>query len=389
MTTSRIGVGLISVGWMGRLHTRGYRGICEFFPELDVDVDLVVAADPVESSARYAVDRLGYRSAASDYRDVLANPDVDVVSICSPNFLHHEIAVAAAKAGKHFWIEKPMGRSLAESQAIASAAAEAGVKTAVGFNYRHVPSLQHARDLVRSGALGRINSVRAAFLADYAADPDTALSWRFIQAQSGPGVLSDLMSHAVDLAQYIVGPVSEVTALTEIFIKERPLPATQGAVAFAKGGTEGPRGTVETDDYAALLARFAEGAVGTIEASRAHVGPHAEYTIEIYGTEGSVRWNFHYMNELQLAMRQEAGYRTVRAAPGQGEFGRFQPGIGLSMGFDDLKTIEAYQFVRSVIEDTQIAPSAEEGRSAIAVVQAALDSVSSGRWEKVAGPVRP
>lgn len=384
MAKKRIGVGLISAGWMGRLHTRGYRGIKEFFPELDVEIDLVMVADPVASSAQYAVDRLGYRSATSDYNDILNNPEIDVVSICSPNFLHREIAVAAAKAGKPFWIEKPMGRSLAESTEIAQAAADAGVATSVGFNYRHVPSIQHARELVKSGALGRINSVRAAFLADYASDPDTALSWRFIREHSGPGVLADLISHAVDLAQYIVGPVTEVTALTETFIKERPLPSQDGAQAFAKGGS-GPRGTVETDDYAALLTRFRDGAVGTIEASRAHVGPHAEYTLEIYGTEGSVRWNFHDMNELQIATRNELGYRTARAAPGHGEFARFQPGVGLSMGFDDLKTIEAYQFVRSVVEGVQYAPSAEEGRQAIAVVKAAEDSMESGSWVKIAG----
>lgn len=388
MAKQRIGVGLISVGWMGRLHTRGLRAIREFFPELEVEIDLVVAADPVEASARYAVERLGYRRHTADWRDVLADPQVDVVSICSPNFLHRQIAVAAAEAGKHFWIEKPMGRSLAETQEIAEAAARAGVATAVGFNYRHVPSIQHARDLIHSGALGRINSLRAAFLADYASDPDNPLTWRFIRERSGPGVLADLMSHAVDLAQYLVGPISEVTALTETFIRERPLPTAEGVNAFTKTGTTGARGKVENDDYAALLARFDNGVVGTIESCRAAIGPHAEYTIEVYGSEGSVRWDFHRMNELQVARRSEPGYRIVRAAPGQGEFGRFQPGVGLSIGFDDLKTIEAWQFIRSVIEGQPIAPSAEEGRSAIAVLQAALDSSASAGWAKVPGRKR-
>ena len=381
----KIGVGLISVGWMGRLHSRAYRAVHEHFPELNVDPVLVIAADPVQSSAAEAVSRLGYREATADYREVLAHPDVNVVSICAPNFLHLEFAEAAAAAGKPFWIEKPMGRNLVESSAIAHAAHAAGVVTAVGFNYRHAPTLEYARDLIRSGDLGRVTNLRVSLLADYSSDPDGALTWRFERERAGSGVLGDLLAHGVDLAHYLAGRISEVTAMTRTFITTRPLPSGVGASHFSKGDATGARGAVQNEDYAAVLARFENGAIGTFESSRVAVGPHAEYVVEVYGTLGSLRWDFQRMNELQVAtVAGGSGYRTLFAAPGFGEFARFQPGAGTGMGFDDLKTIEAYQFLRSVVENEQLAPSVADGNAAAAVIQAAEDGAASGAWQRVA-----
>ncbi|MFQ9338797.1 MAG: Gfo/Idh/MocA family protein, partial [Varibaculum sp.] len=152
----KIGVGVISLGWMGRLHTRSYKAMAERFPELGAEVRLVVACDPIAETQELATKALGFEKAVADYREVLSDPEVDVVSICSPNFLHREIAVAAAEAGKPFWIEKPMGVSATESRQIAEAAAKAGVNTAVGFNYRHTPAVEQARELIAQGKLGRI-----------------------------------------------------------------------------------------------------------------------------------------------------------------------------------------------------------------------------------------
>src|SRR6185312_7792905 len=179
------GVGVISIGWMGRLHSRAYLAARQHFPELPVRAELVVAADPDAATRALATEVLGFREAVSDYREVLANPAVDVVSICSPNFLHREIALAAIEAGKPIWIEKPMGRSAAESAQIAQAAASRGLVTAVGFNYRHAPAIAKARELVADGVIGTITNVRASFLADYSADPAGALTWRFQQERAG------------------------------------------------------------------------------------------------------------------------------------------------------------------------------------------------------------
>lgn len=380
---SHIGVGLVSIGWMGRLHSRAYLATRSHFPDVASRARLVVAADPDPGARDHASDVLGYGATTADACEVFANPDVDVVSICSPNFLHAELAHAAIAAGKPFWIEKPMGRSADESRGIAEAAASAGLVSAVGFNYRHAPAIAHARALVRAGALGRVTNVRVSLLADYSADPAGALTWRFDRARAGSGVLGDLLSHGADLAQYVLGDrVASTVAMTGTFIPERPLPTAGAASHFSRGVEGGPTGPVENEDYAALMVRFEGGAIGVLDSSRVAIGPRAEYGIEVYGTEGSVRWSFQRMNELQIA-DDTSGYRTVMMAPGMGEFGRFQPGAGTGMGFDDLKTIEASLFLRSVADGRQIAPSAGDAWAASEIVDAALRSEQSRTWEDV------
>ncbi len=361
-----IGVGLISVGVMGRLHARSYLQSRQFFPELPQRAELVIAAEPDPAGRAHATEALGFRETTTDYRELLAHPDVDVVSICSPPFLHHEIALATVEAGKHFWIEKPMGRNARESREIAEAAAAAGLCTAVGFNYRHAPAVAEARRLIRSGALGRITNLQIRMITSYASDPNQGFTWRYEQAQAGSGALGDVLSHAFDLAQFLVAPITSVNAVTERFIRQRPLPG---------GGAR----EVENEDYAALLARFDGGAVGVLETTRVAVGPHAEYIIEVYGTEGSLRWNFDRMNQLEVA-DDGSGYRTVMTPTSFGEFARFQPNAGPGIGFNDLKTIEAALFLRSVAEGKQFAPSAADGWSASELVDVSIRSAESGQW---------
>jgi predicted dehydrogenase len=381
---ARLGVGLISVGWMGRLHSRAYRALPDHFPELGVRPDLVVAADPVPAARDQAVERLGYARAVADYHEVLADPAVDVVSICSPNFLHAEMAIAAAEAGKPFWIEKPMGRYASDSRRIHDAVQRAGVITSVGFNYRHAPAIERMRDLVRSGRIGRITNVRGSLLADYSSDPLAPRTWRFERDRAGSGVLGDLLSHGLDLAQYVVGRIGSVSALAETFVRERPEPAS-GIVDRTAAGTGALR-PVENEDYAALLFRFDGGAVGTMDSSRIMRGPRAEYTLEVYGTTGSIRWDFQRMNELQVCLdgSDAYGYTTVYVSPGDGEFARFQPGGGTGMGYDDLKTIEAAQFALGVLRGEQLAPSVADGLATAQIVEAAEASLDDGAWHDVA-----
>ncbi len=389
-TARRIGVGLISAGWMGTVHSRGYLGAREKYPDLAVAPELAVVADSSETAARRAVDRLGYRRWTTDYREVLADPEVDVVSICAPNYLHREFALAAAAAGKPFWIEKPMGVSLADSTAIAEAAEAAGLVTCVGFNYRHAPAVEEARRLVRSGALGTITNVRCRLDADYSSDPDGPRTWRFLKDKAGTGVLGDLLSHGIDLVQYLAGAIHEVTCLTQTFIAHRPQAAEGGIghqVAVVAGAQQLP---VENEDYAAIIARLDSGAVATLESSRIAVGPRCEYRFAVYGTQGSLVWDFERMNELQVCLGRTAGtygYTRVLTEPGHGDFGRFQPGAGMGLSFDDLKTIEAYQFLRSVVSGQQLASSVADGLSAASVVDAATRSAADGTWHTVAAPV--
>jgi predicted dehydrogenase len=383
------GVGLISVGWMGRLHSRAYQALPLVYPELKIRPRLVHAADTAADRASYARDILGYERASTDYRAVLADPEVDVVSICAPNMLHREIGVAAARAGKPFWIEKPVGRDAAETAEVAAAAQAADLVTSIGYNYRHVPAVERARELIAAGQLGRITNVRAVFFNSYAAEPNGALSWRFRRGEAGSGALGDLLSHVIDLVQYVVAPITEVTSLLSTVYAQRPILPMGSADHFAVI-ENGELGEVENDDYAAALVRFAgaqaPGAVGTLEASRVSVGPQCGLGFEIYGTDGSAIWNFEQMNELRLCLGRSGpahGYTTVLGHPGMGDYGRFQPGPGHSMGYDDLKVIEAKKFLVAVAHGEQRNSTIQEAHADAEVITAVAVSARDGAWHKV------
>jgi predicted dehydrogenase len=372
---TRPGVGLISVGWMGKLHTRAYQAVPQVYPELKIRPRLVHAADTAADRTDYAREILGYARAGTDYRDVLADPDVDVVSICAPNMLHREIGVAAARAGKPFWIEKPVGRDAGETAEVAAAARAVGVTTSIGYNYRHVPAVERVRELIAAG-------------------PNGALSWRFLREEAGAGALGDLLSHVVDLMQYVVAPITEVSSLLSTVYAQRPILPMGSGTHFAVI-ENGEMGDVENDDYVAALVRFAAsshaaGTVGTLEASRVSVGPQCSLGFEIYGTEGSAVWNFEQMNELRLCLGRggssnpDHGYTTILGNASLGDYGRFQPGPGNSMSYDDLKVIEARKFLVAVGGGEQRNSTIEEAHADAEVIAATAASARDGAWHKVA-----
>lgn len=381
-----IGIGVISLGWMGRLHASSYQRIASRFPELGLRPRLVVAADPLVANQRAAVEQFGFERAAASIDEVLADPEVEVVSICSPNFLHRDFAVKAAAAGKPFWIEKPMGVSASQSREIHDAAAAAGVATAVGFNYRHAPAIAHLRALIAKGRLGRITNVRCWLNADYASSPDGPLTWRYDREKAGSGVIGDLLSHGADLVQHVTGQqLTEVTAVSGVFITERPIPTSAGV---GHGGIEvgDERGPVGNEDWVAALARLDGGAHATLESSRVARGHRSDYALEVFGTEGSARWSFTRMNEFEVMIGEggtEHGYTTVLAGPGHGDYARFQPGPGIPMSFDDLKTIEGAAFLSDVAHGTRLAPNAADGLSAAEICEAIVRSAASRAWEPV------
>ena len=385
-----IGIGVVSLGWMGRLHAASYQHLPSRFPELGIRPRLVVAADPIEANQTAAITQFGFEKAVASIDEVLADPEVEALSICSPNFLHRDFALAAAAAGTPFWIEKPMGVSAAQSREIRDAAAAAregaGIPTAVGFNYRHAPAIAHLRALVQAGRLGRITNVRCWLIADYASSPDGPLTWRYDRDKGGSGVIGDLLSHGADLVQHVTGQkISEVTATSDIFVPDRPIPTKLGV---GHGGFEvgDERGAVENEDWVAALARLDGGAHATLESSRVAHGHRSDYALEVFGTEGSARWSFTRMNEFEVMIGEggtEHGYTTVLAGPGHGDYDRFQPGPGIPMSFDDLKTIEAAAFLSDVTSGTHRAPSAEDGLSAAEICEAIVRSAASRAWEAV------
>jgi predicted dehydrogenase len=375
---------------MGIVHSKAYQQLPRVYPELGVAPRFVIAADPSEERQQYAKDVLGYESATGDYHEVINHPDVEIVSICAPNFLHAEIGRAAAAAGKTFWIEKPVGRNLADTASVQEIANAGNVLSSIGFNYRHVPAIEHAKAIIARGELGTITNFRGSFFADYSADPKGALSWRFKREFAGSGVLGDLMGHLVDLIHYTLGPIDKVSALTKTVITERPELPMGSATHFAviENGQMLP---VENEDYVGMLVQIghngvANSAIGTLEASRVSVGPRASYNIEIYGTNGSLKWDFERMNEIHVAIGtsgEHKGYTRVMASPGQGDFGKFQPGAGTGMGYDDLKTVEAKKLFEAFLGGAQNNSNINDATAASKVVDAAERSAESGAWAHV------
>lgn len=384
MRRRRLGIGVCGLGWMGQAHSRSYARIPSLFADRTYEPELVVCADPVADRQERAVDDFGFRAATDDWRRVVDEPDVDVVVITAPNMLHVPIAVAAAEAGKAVFCEKPVGGRPADARAAAEAADASGVTTGVGYNYRWAPLVQHAAALIRSGRLGTVTHFRGRFLSCYGADPLGALSWRYLVDEGGHGVSSDLLCHSVDLAHFLVGPLVEVVGTGETVIRERPLP-TAGGTHYDRGERGGPTGAVTNEDWFGAIGRFANGAVGTFEASRTMIGPESQHAFEVHGTAGSLAWDLERMNELRvcLADAPATGYTTVHGGEEHGDHGAFVPGRANPIGFEDLVTIEDHHFATAVAAGEEFEPGFGAAVAYAEVHDALLRSWETRTWEKV------
>jgi predicted dehydrogenase len=379
-----LGVAVAGFGWMGRLHTQAYARVLHHFPQLPVAPQLVAVADEAPGRAEDAAAQFGFAITTRDWREVARDPRVTAVSIAAPNFLHREIGVGMAQAGKHIWIEKPVGLTTADARAVADAVEQAGVQGAVGFNYRNAPAVAAAREMIRAGELGTITHVRFRLFSDYAAHPQGALTWRYERERGGSGVLGDLASHAVDLAWYLLGDIEALVADTAIFLPERARATgpTAGHV-LAAGGEMGP---VENEDYVCSLLQFASGARGVLEASRVSVAEQNNYGFEIHGTKGAVFWDFRRMSELAVSLGaayQDQAVTTVYVGPSHGEYAAFQPGSATSMSYDDLKVIEAYYFLRSIADGTPHGATLQDAVRSAAILDAMTQSAQSGGWVNI------
>ncbi|MGW3032095.1 Gfo/Idh/MocA family protein [Streptomyces sp. NPDC001178] len=376
-----LGVAVVGFGWMGRVHTQAYARVLHHYPRLGLRPQLITVAEEVPGRAEEAAAQFGFASTTRNWRDVVEDPRIQAVSITAPNFLHREIGVAMAQAGKHIWIEKPVGLSAADARAVAESVATAGVQGAVGFNYRNAPAVEAARELITSGAIGTVTHVRVRLFSDYAAHPESALTWRYEKERGGSGVLGDLASHGADLARHLLGDIEALTADTAVFIPQRARPT--GATAGHTRATGGELGPVENEDYVGCLLRFASGARGVLEACRVSVGEQNNYGFEVHGTKGAVFWDFRRMNELGVSRGtsyQDQPVSTVYVGPGDGEFGAFQPGAANAMGMDDLKVIEAYRFLRSIAEGKPHGATLPDAVHSAAALEAMVRSAESGSW---------
>ncbi len=382
-----MGVGVIGAGWLGDVHARAWARLRHHYPDLLVAPRFVAVADTVEGSRERAQRRHGFGTAYEDWRDLVADPAVDVVSVTAPNAVHREIGVAVAQAGKHLWIEKPVGLCAQDARDVAEAVRAAGVRCAVGFNYRAVPAVGHLRELVRGGAIGAPTHARVRLFSDYAAHPLGSLSWRYTLADGGHGVLGDLASHAVDLARFVVGDLERVVAQTALFIPERPIIDERAATyGHGLGDPDAPRGRVENEDYVAALARTTDGVLLTLECSRVAVGDQNNYGIEVHGTKGLVSWDFRTPGELLVSTGADYANQPSQrlfVGPGAADYARFQPGAGIAMSYDDTKVIELAGFVRSVLTGEPEGPQASDAVASAEVLDAMVRSASGLGWVRI------
>ncbi len=383
---TKIGIGVIGFGWMGQAHSRSYLRIPTLFPDRTFDPELVIISDSVADRVDGAVADFGFREGTTDWNDVIAHPDVDVVCVCAPNMLHEPIAIAAAQANKHVFCEKPVGGTPDQTVRVEAASRAAGVITGVGYNYRWAPLVQYAKGLVEAGTLGQITNYRGRFFSMYGSDPMGLLSWRFMLGEAGHGVSSDILSHSIDLAHMLVGPIAKVVGTGHTQIPERPLPKP-GGTHYDLGQPGDPTGTVENEDYFGAMVVFENGARGVFEASRTIVGPESQCAFEIYGTLGSVRWNLETMNELDVFLvgDEARGYTKVFGGDRYPYHGNFVPGDANSIGYEDLKTIEDFEFLSSVAAGRQHNPGFAEAVDYVSVQAALLKSWESEKWEPVIG----
>jgi len=371
-----IGVALIGTGFMGKAHAIAWANARRILG-VEAEVRLELLCDIPEERAGAMAAQFGFSRATGDWRAVLADPAVDVVSITTPNGLHREMAVAALAAGRHVWCEKPMALTLADAEAMEAAARAAGRVTLLGYNYVRNPAVTHARRLVAAGAIGRPVHFRGWVDEDYQADPGLAWSWRATRAAAGLGALGDLGCHLVSVMLGLMGPVESLIADSQIIHATRPLADGSG------------RAAVENEDTASAILRFVSGAQGSVAASRSAWGRKSRLDWEVHGTEGMIVFAQERMNELQIYQnrgpRAEQGFRTILTGPEHPPYGAFCPAPGHQLGINDLKVIEAAELIGAIAGGPPAWPDFGAGLGIERIIHAIAGAAASDRRHVLGG----
>jgi predicted dehydrogenase len=370
-----INVALIGYAFMGRAHSNAYRQVGPFMaPRMTPRMKVLCGRTlpKVERAAR----ELGWEEAATDWRQVVRRPDIDLVDVSTPGDSHAEIAIAAAEAGKAVICEKPLANTVAESEAMLAAVRKAGVPHMVCHNYRRVPAIMLARRLIEDGRLGRIYHFRGAYLQDWIVDPEFPLVWRLEKQLAGSGALGDIGSHTVDLARFLVGEIAEVTGALETFIRERPLVDDPSR-----------RGRVTVDDAAAAVVRFENGALGTIEATRFATGRKNGNRIEINGSLGSIAFDLERLNELQVCFTSDppstTGFRTVLVTEPVHPYMKAWWPPGHLIGYEHTFTHTVFDLLEALASNTAPSPGFEDGVRNQRVLEAIERSAERRAWVRV------
>ncbi len=370
-------IGLIGCGFMGRTHSNAYNRISNFFPALEYHPVLKVACSRNKEKVSAFAEQWGYESFETDWKNVIARNDIDAIDICTPNDMHAEIAIAAAAAGKMVLTEKPLARSLAEGQQMVDAVEKAGVKNTVWYNYRRIPAVTLAKQIIDSGKLGRIFHYRANFLQDWTINADVPQGgealWRMDAAVAGSGVTGDLLAHCIDTAIWLNGGIKDVSAVTETFVKERMHQLT------------GKMEKVSIDDACTFICHFNNGSLGNFESTRYARGHKALYTFEINGENASIAWDLHDLNRLEYFDHADdsilRGWRSIHVTDGDQPYMDKWWVPGLSIGYEHSFVHQAADFLKSIETGEPCSPTFKDALETQKVCEAVLDSAASKSWK--------
>ena len=373
-----LNIGMIGYGFMGRAHSNGYRRVSNFF-NLEYTPVLKAACARDAAKAKAFADQWGYESIETDWRKLLERKDIDAVDICVPNNLHKEIAIAAAKAGKMILCEKPLAMNSAEGEEMCQAVEKAKVPNIVWYNYRRIPAVTFAKQLIDSGKLGRIFHYRANFLQDWTINADVPQggqgTWRLDAAAAGSGVTGDLLAHCIDTALWLNGSISNVTAMTETFVKQR------------KHSLTGKVEKVGIDDACAFLCHFKNGSLGLFESTRYARGHKALYTFEINGEHASIKWDLHDLHRLQWFDHRTEGplraWGSIHVTDGEHPYMGKWWVPGLAIGYEHSFVHQVADFLEGLSTGKPVGPTFRDALETQQVCDAVLASAKSGAWTGV------
>lgn len=386
MARKTLNVAMVGASFMGKAHSNAWRKVDMFF-DLPVKPVMKVLCgkfpEELEVSERY-----GWEETSLDWKETVNRPDIDIVDICTPNFLHMPIAIEAAKAGKHVVCEKPLANTLDDAEAMLAAVSNAGIKHMCGFSYRFAPAVQAMKKLISEGGLGEIFHFRAAYQQDWIVDPDFPMVWRLKKEHTGSGALGDIGAHITDLCHFLVGPVGEVTSALQTFIKERVVADSDVGAWGAKDSAKSKQyDTVDVDDAAVFIGRIKDSnTLATFEATRFAPGRRNYNTIEIYGSKGSLLWNqedmnvFHYFNRSDPDTLQ--GFRRIIACEGQPFTQAWWP-PGHIIGYEHLFVHEIHDFLCELDTPSATYPTFDDAVKCQRVLDAVETAAESRKWEKV------
>lgn len=367
---------------MGRAHSNAWKKASLFF-DLPAEIILKAACGRHEATLKEFARKWGWQHTETDWKKLIARPDIDIVDIALPQHLHYEIAIAAAKEGKHIFCEKPLAMNSKQAAEMLQVCLDNKVKHYLNHNYRRTPAVAFAKQLIDAGRIGTIRHWRSAYQQDWIIDPAFPLTWQLKKETAQAGPQWDLNSHCVDLAHYLVGPISQVQALTTNFITERPLADEASSGNLTAAAVAGKTGTVSVEDAALMMVRFTNGAVGSFEATRFATGRKNKLSFEIYGSSGSITFDLERMNELQFYDATELdatrGFKTILVTEAVHPYIKNWWPAGHIIGYEHSFVHAVADFISAVENDTEIAPNFHDGLQVLEVLEAGIEAAETGR----------